>query len=735
MTDSRITSLHLQRRAMVYIRQSTPSQVENHRESTRRQYALAERARDLGWHADQVAVIDEDLGLSGACADGRSGFAHMTSEVALGGVGILLGLEVSRLARNNTDWYKLLDLCGYTDTLIGDADGIYDPKLFNDRLLLGLKGTFSEAELHILRARLDGGIRNKAARGELYRGQPIGFVRGDANAEILIDPDEAIQAAIRSVFERFAEFGSVRRVWSWFMSEGLDFPVRRHLGADVAWIPPSYATIHQVLTNPVYAGAYVYGKTRRERHVDAAGAVRTRSRKLPRSEWSVLIHDHHPGYIDWQTHEAILERIAGNARPRPHGGGGAVREGTALLQGIATCGRCGSRLRTHYRGRTSSPGYHCRGRTLVEGRHESCLTIGAVQIDQAVAAAVLEAVRPASLEAALLAAEQIETGYEQDLEQWRLAVERARYDAERAGRRYRAVEPENRLVGRGLEAEWERSLVALEDAQGELERRARDRPRQLTDAERAAILALGNDLQRAWNASGTTIRDRKELLRTVLEEVIVTAPRGECRAQLTLRWCGGLFTEAEVERPRKRQATIRTDDDTIDLLRRLAQFHPDDVIAGILNRQGKTTAYGHRFDKTRVRNLRNHWKIQRFDPATRAADAELVTVKRAAEILGVAPSTVHRWLNDGFIDGEQTTPGAPWRIRITEAFRPQFMEQAPPDYVPMREAVRRLGVSRQTVLQRVKHGALEAVHIRAGRKKALRIKVVDDQPRLFEQLE
>ncbi|MDE0212206.1 MAG: hypothetical protein OXJ64_20290, partial [Boseongicola sp.] len=383
----------------------------------------------------------------------------------------------------------------------------------------------------------------------------------------------------------------------------------------------------------------------------------------------------------------------------------------------------------------SSPGYHCQGRTLVEGRHVSCLTIGAVQIDQAVAAAVLEAIRPASLEAALLAAEQIETGYEQGLEQWRLAVERARYDAERAERRYRAVEPENRLVGRGLEAEWERSLAALEDAQGELERRARNRPRQLTDAERAAILALGNDLQRAWNAPGTATRDRKELLRTVLEEVIVTAPRGECRAHLTLRWRGGLFTEAEVERPRKRQATIRTDDDTIDLVRRLAQFHPDDVIAGILNRQGKTTAYGHRFNTTRVRSLRNHWKIPRFDPTTRTGDAELVTIKRAAEILDIATSTVHRWLNDGFIDGEQTTPGAPWRIRITEAFRPRFMEQAPPDYVPMREAVRRLGVSRQTVMQRVKHGTLEAVHIRAGRKKALRIKVVDDQPGLFEQIE
>ena len=734
MTDSAITALHLQRRAMVYIRQSTPSQVENHRESTRRQYALAERARSLGWYPEQITVIDDDLGLSGASTDGRSGFARMTAEVALGGVGILLGLEVSRLARNNTDWYKLLDLCGYTDTLIGDADGIYHPKLFNDRLVLGLKGTFSEAELHILRARLDGGIRNKAARGELYRGQPIGYVRGDANAEIRIDPDEAIQAAIRSVFERFAEFGSVRRVWQWFMSEGLNFPVRQHQSAAVVWIPPSYSTIHLILTNPVYAGAYVYGKTRRERYVDDTGKVRTRTRKLPRSEWNVLIHDHHPGYVDWQTHEAILDRIASNTRPTPHGGG-AVREGTALLQGIATCGQCGRRLRTRYTGRTSSPDYHCQGKTLVEGRHKSCMSIGAVQIDQAIANAVLEAIQPADLEAALLATEQFETDYDQALQQWRLAVERARYEAERVERRYRAVEPENRLVKRNLETEWERSLSALEDAQKELEHRVRDRPRQLTDAERTAVLTLGADLHLVWNAPGTVIRDKKELLRTALEEVIVTAPRGGYQAHLTLRWRGGLFTEIELDRPRKRQATIRTDDDIIELIRRLAQFHPDAVIAGVLNRQGKTTAHGHRFNKTRVGNLRNHWKIPRFDPATRPADTELVTIKRAAEILGVATSTVHRWLNDGFIDGEQTTPGAPWRIRISEACRLQFIERAPPNYVPMREAVQRLGVSRQTVLQRVKCGKLEAIHIRAGRKKALRIKVVDNQPSLLEHLE
>ena len=285
----------------------------------------------------------------------------------------------------------------------------------------GLKGAMSEAELHILRARLDGGIRNKAQRGELYRGQPIGYVRGEGDAEILLDPDEEVQGAIRAVFERFAEFGSARRVWRWFVTEKLDFPHRFHLGADLRWEPPSYHTIHMVLTNPVYAGAYAYGKTRREHHVDASGAVRKRSRKMPRSEWQVLIHDHHPGYIDWQTHEAILERLASNTRPQPHGAGeGAVREGTALLQGIGTCGACGRRLATHYTGRTSSPGYHCNGKELVEGRQNACLYVGAVQIDRAVSKAVLEAIQPAAIEAALKAAEHLEADHDQALDQRRL---------------------------------------------------------------------------------------------------------------------------------------------------------------------------------------------------------------------------------------------------------------------------------------------------------------------------
>src|SRR2546426_4334494 len=329
---------HLQRAAVVYIRQSSAHQVEHNRESTQRQYALAKRATALGWPEKQVMVIDEDLGLSGASTSHRNGFARMTAEVALSHVGIILGLEVSRMARNNADWYRLLDLCSMTDTLIGDADGVYHPSLFNDRLLLGLKGTMSEAELHVLRARLDGGIRNKAARGELRRGLPVGFVWGEADGEVRFHPDEAIATAVRNVFARFAETGSARRVWLWFRSEGLTFPLQMHQNAEIRWVEASYTAIHHVLTNPVYAGAYAYGKSRQETMLDAAGARTKRVRRLPRSEWQVIIPDHHPGFIDWQTYEANQDRIAKNTRPGPHKVGGAVREGSALLQSLASCG-------------------------------------------------------------------------------------------------------------------------------------------------------------------------------------------------------------------------------------------------------------------------------------------------------------------------------------------------------------------------------------------------------------
>jgi len=732
---AKIRGSHLERTALVYLRQSTPSQVEYNRESTARQYALAERACQLGWSKERVVIIDEDLGLSGSTTDKRSGFARLTSEVALAHVGIVLGLEVSRLARNNADWYRLLELCGVTDTLIGDNDGVYHPALFNDRLLLGLKGTMSEAELHIIRARLDGGIRNKAARGELRRGLPVGFVWGEQDGEVLFHPDEAVTGAIRTVFERFAEFGSARRVWLWFRSEGLSFPLQTMpagMPGPIRWVSPTYHALHQILTNPVYAGAYTYGKTKYERYVDSQGMVRKRMRHLPMEQWSVLIRDHHPGFIDWATFEANQARLNSNTRPQPHHAGGAVKEGSALLQGLATCGHCGRRLHVHYRGRNSAPGYHCAGKDLVQGRGVYCLTIGGRAIEEAVTDAFLQAITPAAIEATRLSVEQLQANHDAALSQWRLEVERARYEAERAERRYRTVEPENRLVARGLETEWENRLRDLAAAETELRRREQQRPSSMSPEQLQVIKNLGSDIRKVWDAPTTTSRDRKELLRALLEEVILNLKRAEGRAHLTLRWRGGAFTTLDVAVPRFQPMGPRTDEDTISLLRRLAALYPDEVIAGILNRQGRKTATGERFTANQVGSLRRYRGIPRFQPPATPPDGELVSIRKAAQILGMNTSSIHRWLADGFIAGEQVTPGAPWQIRITDELRSRIVQEAPAEYLPMIEATAKLGVSRQTVLQRVKGGELKAVLVRQGRRKGLRIKVVDQQPQLFQ---
>ena len=738
MTDpSKIKPSHTQRAAFVYIRQSTPGQVEHNRESTARQYALADRACQLGWLKEQVVIVDEDLGLSGSSIDKRSGFARLTSEVALAHVGIVLGLEVSRLARNNADWYRLLELCGVTDTLIGDNDGVYHPALFNDRLLLGLKGTMSEAELHIIRARLDGGIRNKAARGELRRGLPVGFVWGEQDGEVLFHPDEAVTSAIRAVFERFAEFGSARRVWLWFRSESLSFPLQTTpagMPGPIRWVTPTYTALHHILTNPVYAGAYTYGKTRYERYIDEHGAVRKRIRHLPMDQWAVLIPDHHPGFIDWATFQANQARLDSNTRPKPHQSGGAVREGSALLQGLVTCGHCGRRLHVHYRGRNSAPGYHCAGKDLVAGRGVYCLNVGGMVIEQAVVRSFLEAITPAAIEAVRLSVEQLASNHDAALSQWRLEVERARYEAERAERRYRSVEPENRLVARGLEADWEKRLRDLTSAEAELRRREQQRPQALDADQLRRIQMLGSDIGQVWNAATTTDRDRKELLRTLLEEVTLNLKRAEGHAHLTLRWRGGAITALDVPVPRFKPMGPRTDEHTISLLRRLAALYPDEVIAGILNRQGRKTATGERFTANQVGSLRRYRNIPRFQPSAEAPTGELVSIRRAAQMLSMNTSSIHRWLADGFIAGEQVTPGAPWQIRITDELRARIVPQAPPEYLPMLETTMKLGVSRQTVLLRVKRGELGAVLVRQGRRKGLRIKVVDQQPPLFEQL-
>jgi uncharacterized protein YndB with AHSA1/START domain len=388
-------------------------------------------------------------------------------------------------------------------------------------------------------------------------------------------------------------------------------------------------------------------------------------------------------------------------------------------------------LRTHYRGRNSTPGYHCSGKDLVNGRGLYCLNVGGLAIDNAVVNSFLEAITPAALEASLLAVEELQSNHDAALAQWRLEVERTRYEAERAERRYRAVEPENRLVARGLETEWENRLRDLSVAEAELRRREQRQPPHIGPEQRQRVLALGADLQQVWTAPTTTDRNRKELLRTLLEEVIFVVDRSEHRAHLTMRWRGGTLTTIDLSLPQYKISGVRTEEDTIELLTRLAAHYPDDLIASILNRQGRKTAYGERFTALQVGSLRRYRNIPRFKPPAETPAGELATMHQAAEILGIAPSTLHRWLNAGVIAGEQLTPGAPWRIRITDELRGRFVEETPPGFLPMLEATIRLGVSRQTILHRVKRGELEVVHVRCGRRKGLRIKVVDTYPSLF----
>ena len=740
--QGKITASHLSRTAVIYVRQSTLMQVERNTESTLRQYDLASRARQLGWPREAIRVIDGDLGISGSVTGQRDGFEGMVAEIALGQVGIILALEVSRLARDNAAWYRLLDLAGVCDTLVADADGVYHPALFNDRLVLGMKGIMSEAELHVLRARLEGGVRNKAARGELRRGLPVGLIWGDADGEIRFHPDEAVTGVIRAVFDQFAVCGSARATWLWLRSEGLRWPLQKvaytRRGStipEITWVEPTYHAVHTTLTHPAYAGAYVYGRTRKERYLDRSGALRQRSRRLPRDQWEVLIPDHHPGFTDWDTYQANQARIGTNIRPQAsQPGTGAVREGCALLQGLATCGACGRKLAVFYSGPAKcTPNYYCQGSAeLVNGRGARHMSTGGQAVDAAVAAVFVAALAPAALDACLQAAAQLEDGRNAALAQHQRQVEQARYNAARAERRYRAVDPDNRLVARGLENEWETALRELADAEAELGRRQTARPRALTPQEKQAILALGDDLGQVWDAPATTDKDRKQLLRTLLEEVNITLHREgtDPHASLVLRWKGGAISELTVPL-RRRQPTIRTDEDTVGLIRRLAVHYPDAQIAGILNRQGRRTARGMSYTASRVQSLRHHWKIPCHQPNDDPREGELLNVTQAARQLNIAPSTLLRWLNDGFVAGEQVTPGAPWQIRLTDQLRAMLTDSAPDGWVPLGYATQALGVSRQTVLQKVKRGELNAVLTSTGRRKGLRIEIPTPQDGLF----
>jgi len=519
----KITDDHRRRRAVVYVRQSSVGQVERNLESAARQYALRGRAVELGWPAGAVAVVDEDTGQSGASSDGRLGFKELVAEVGLGQVGMILALETSRLARCSADWHRLLDLCALTGTLIADSDGVYSPADFNDRLLLGLKGTMSEAELHFIRARLVGGLLNKAKRGELRLPLPVGLDRDDDD-RIVLSADEQVRHAIERVISLWRQLGSARQVLLELISEGQQLP-RRSIGQRrIRWARASYSAVHDFLTNPAYAGAFVYGRQRVVKRLDEHGEVRVSRLALSPEEWSVCIPDHHPGYVSWDEYLATLARLRANVNSRGEGGG-AAREGSALLQGLVRCGRCGRKMQVAYSGTGGKVRrYACsRGRDM-HATGKACQTVGGARLEKTVIGAFLEAAAPAGIAATAGAIRELEEQHEARLSGQRLAVERAQYEADRAQRKYDACEPENRLVARTLERALEAALIELERERAKLVQLERARPLPLTDHEREALVALARELPRVWAAETTSDRDRKELLRTLIGEVIVTYP-------------------------------------------------------------------------------------------------------------------------------------------------------------------------------------------------------------------
>lgn len=737
----KITAVHQARDAYVYVRQSTLSQVREHTESLERQYELAFRAQSLGWRPDQVIVVDEDLGRSGAETTARDGFKNLVADVGLGKVGIIFGIEVSRLARNNADWYQLLDLCAVTDTLIADGDGMYHPADFNDRLVLGLKGTMSEAELHLIRHRLTAGLRHKAAKGELRQGLPVGFVYDDTD-NVLLDPDEAVIEAIATVFRRFDELGSARQVMMSLRGDGVLIPRRPSGAKRVMWATATYPAIHDFLTNPAYAGAFVFGRTRTDKRLGPDGRLVSRTRLLPRDEWQVLIPDHHEGFVTWERWEQIQDRLRANWRPPRGEAGGAVREGQALLQGMIRCGQCGRMMQVAYSGKAGNcPRYACSRAAQLYGNDRHCQSLGGRRLEQRVLAEVFTVLEPAALAATARALNDAESSYRRHLAVFELAVERARFEAERARRQFDAVEPENRLVARTLERVWEQALVAQRQAEADLARQRARRPMRLTDDEVAWLAHAGADLRSVFDASTTNQRDRKQLLRAVINEIVVTVRLTDRSADVRIVWEGGATTSFELTLNKTGGHFRATNEDTVDLVRRLAERYDDTTIAAVLAKQGRRTGTGLTFTRSRVCSLRHTYGIPTFrhvagDDVTPCDDDEVVvTIYKAEQILGVDHSTLYRWLKTGFITGEQLTPDGPWHLRITSELRQRIVPDVPDGWLPLDQAARALGIARQTVLHKVQRGELAAVHVTTGKRKGLRIQVKPDAPGLFATTE
>ncbi len=664
---TKITPEHLARAAVVYVRQSTAFQVTFNLESQRRQYSLADRARQLGW--SDVEVIDDDLGRSGAGAR-RPGFEKLLAAICEGRVGVVLSLEASRLARNGRDWHTLLEFCGLVGTLIVDEDGIYDSASPNDRLLLGMKGTMSEMELSVFRRRSAEAMKQKARRGELFLTVAVGYVKAGRDA-IEKDADRRVQEAVDLVFRKFSELQTIRQVLVWLRQEGILMPALGAAGGDrIVWRLPVYPTVHHMLTNPVYAGAYAFG--RRTARVTIENGRKHVSRSMQRDwrSWEVLLPGHHEGYIAWEEFERNQRLIADNANGKRFMSRGAVRPGEALLPGLFRCARCGKKLHVRYGGDTYR--YECVGafNQLAAAR---CITFGGMRVDRALAKEVLDRLQPLGVEAALTAIEARDQRRSEKRAQLELALQQARYEAARAQRQYDAADPENRLVAGELERRWNERLTAVQSLESEIEQIETKNEPALSAADRERMMALGQDLVRAWDSPGATPETRKKIIRTVIQEIIVDAAGGYL--EMILHWQGGDHTRLSVKRNRTGQSRWTTDTEIVDLVRALARQMPDQAIAAVLNRSGKATSHGNSWTRGRICSLRRQYDIAIYREGERAERGE-ATLDEAATILAVSKSTVRRLIASGLLAARQHCKGGPWIIRHSDLKRAEVRHQA-----------------------------------------------------------
>jgi DNA invertase Pin-like site-specific DNA recombinase len=680
----KVTVAHLSRNAYLYVRQSTIRQVFENTESTTRQYALRDRAVALGWPVERVHVIDTDLGQSGATAD-REGFQRLVTEVGLGRAGIVLGLEVSRLARNSTDWHRLLELCALADTLILDEDGVYDPAHFNDRLLLGLKGTMSEAELHVLRARLRGGILSKAKRGELRGPLPIGFVYG-ADDNVILDPDAHVQRVIRLFFDTYRRTGSMLATVKEFRTQDLAFPRRVKRGprlGELVWGELVHSRARQMIHNPRYAGAFFFGRTRTRTGPDGQKRVV----RVPRDQW-ILLPEIHAGYITWDEYEENLRRLHVNAQARgPDRRRSPPREGPALLQGLAICGDCGERMTVRYHSYHGKPvpDYWCGRRRINQGEPGVCQTIHGGALDDAIGDILVETMTPLALEVALTVQQELAARAAEADRLRQQQVERARYDADLAQRRFLRVDPENRLVADALEAEWNDRLRALAAAQDAYEQAREADARVITDEQRAEILALATDFPRLWRDPATSVREKKRMMRLLIADV--TLRKGKT-IHADIRFTGGATRSVEIPLPKTCIELRTTDAAIVREIDTLLDTYTDAEIADLLNERGVRTATLQPFTRTIVIRLRTAYGLK--SRRTRLIKAGLLTPEDVARRYGLQLSTVHEWRRRGLLRAHPVNDKGEYLYEIpSNDLPPKFAwkrsYQAPPRITPSQD--------------------------------------------------